>query len=79
MFQPSETTDRPLGDVTPHPTPTAVGNGCDDADSPPYKNSGMSIQSAGEIAGTFGILSNKHEAAFRISPQYISFPQKKMN
>jgi hypothetical protein len=77
MFQPSETTDRPLAEVTPHPTAMAVGNVCDDADSPPYKSSGVSIQSAGEIAGTSGIQSKKPEIAFKISPQdVLRFPQK---
>jgi hypothetical protein len=38
----------------------AVRNVCDDADSQPYKNSGASIKSAGEIAGTSGIQSNKY-------------------
>jgi hypothetical protein len=77
MFQPSETAERPLAEVTPRPTLVAVGNGCDDAEFPPYKNSGVSIQSAGEIAGTSGIQSNKHDAAFKISPQDIlRFPQK---
>jgi hypothetical protein len=33
----------------------AVENVCDDADFPPYKNSGVSIQSADEISGTSGI------------------------
>jgi hypothetical protein len=46
----------------------AVRNVCDDADFPPYKNSGVSIQSAGEITGTSGIHSKKHEAALKISP-----------
>jgi hypothetical protein len=55
MFQPSETADRLLVEVTPHPTLMAMGNACDDADFPPYKNSEVSIQSAGEIAGTSGI------------------------
>jgi hypothetical protein len=67
MFQPSETTDRTLAEVSRNPTPTAVGNGCDDADSPLYKNSGVSIESAVEIAGTSGNQSKKHEAAFKIS------------
>jgi hypothetical protein len=43
----------------------AVRNGCDDTDFPPYKNSGVSIQSDGEIAGTSGIQSKKHEDAFK--------------
>jgi hypothetical protein len=77
MFQPSETADRPLADVTPHPPHMAVRNVCDDADFLPCNNSGVSIQPAGEIAGTSGIQSNKHEAAFKISPQdTIHFPQK---
>jgi hypothetical protein len=46
----------------------AVRNICDDADFRPCKNSGVSIQSVGEIAGTSGIQSKKHEAAFKISP-----------
>jgi hypothetical protein len=58
-------------------TPMVVGNGSDDADSPPYKNSWVSTQSAGEIAETSSIQSNKHEAAFKISPQDIfCFPQE---
>jgi hypothetical protein len=32
MFQPSETADRPLAEVTPHPTHMAVRNAHDDAD-----------------------------------------------
>jgi hypothetical protein len=77
MFQPSETADRPLAEVTSHPTHMAVRKVCDDVDFPPNKNSGVSIQSAGEIAGTSGIRSNKHEAASKISPQDIlRFPQK---
>jgi hypothetical protein len=72
MFQPSGTTDLPLAEVIlPHPTPMAEGNGCDDADSPPYNNSRVSRQSVGEITGTSGIQSNKHEVAFKISPQDI--------
>jgi hypothetical protein len=71
MFQPSETTDRQLAEVTPHPTYMGVRNVRDDADSAPYKNSGVSMQSAGEIAGTSGIQSNKHEATFKTSPQDI--------
>jgi hypothetical protein len=44
---------------------------------PPCKNSGVSIQSVGKITGTSGIQSNKHEAAFKISPQdTLRFPQK---
>jgi hypothetical protein len=77
MFQPSEIADRPLADVTPHPTHMAVRNVCDDADFLPCKNSWVSIQSAGQIAGTSGIQPNKHEAAFKISPQdTLRFPQK---
>jgi hypothetical protein len=77
MFHPSETEDRPLAEVSPRPTHMAVRHVCDDADFPPRKNSAVSIQSAGEIAGTSGILSNKHEAAFKISPQdTLRFPQK---
>jgi hypothetical protein len=77
MFQPSENADRPLAEVTPHPTYMAVRNVCDDPDFPPYKNSGVSIQSADEITGTCDIESNKHEAAFKISPQdSLRFPQK---
>jgi hypothetical protein len=54
-----------------------VTNVCDDVGFPPCKNPGVSIQSAGEIAGTYGIQSKKHEAAFKISPQDIlCFPQK---
>jgi hypothetical protein len=77
MFQPSENTDRALAEVTPYPTLMAVGNGCDDADCPPYKNSGVSIHFAGEITGTSGIQSKKHEVAFEISPQDIlPYPTK---
>jgi hypothetical protein len=55
----------------------AVSNVCDDADFPPYENSGVSVHSAGEITVTSGILSNNHEAAFKISPQDIlRFPRK---
>jgi hypothetical protein len=44
---------------------------------PHVRIQGWSIQSAGEIAGTSGIQSNKHEAAFKISPQdTLRFPQK---
>jgi hypothetical protein len=60
MFQPSETADRLLAEVTPHPTHMDVRNVCDDADFLPYKNLGLSVQSAGEITGTSGIQSNKH-------------------
>jgi hypothetical protein len=77
MFHPSETADRQLLEATPYPIHMAVRNVCDDADFPPRKNSAVSIQSAGEIAGTSGILSNKHDAAFKISPQdTLRFPQK---
>jgi hypothetical protein len=58
----------------------AERNVFDDADfpPPPCKNSGVSIQSVGKIAGTSGIQSNKHETAFKISPQdTLRFPQKK--
>jgi hypothetical protein len=34
MFQPSETADRPLAEVSLHPTHMAVRNVCDDADVP---------------------------------------------
>jgi hypothetical protein len=77
MFQPSETADRPLAEVTPHRKHMAVRNVCDDADFPPCKNSGVFIESAGKLAGTSGIQSKKHEAAFKISHQdSLRFPQK---
>jgi hypothetical protein len=50
VFQPSETTGQPNSDITPHPISVAVGSGCDDADSFPYKNLGLSLKSAAEIA-----------------------------
>jgi hypothetical protein len=34
MFQPLETADRPLAEVTPHPTHMTLRNVCDDADFP---------------------------------------------
>jgi hypothetical protein len=77
MFQPSETTDISLAEATPHPTAMAVGNCCNDADSLAYKNSGVSMQCAVEIAGTSDIQSNKHEAASKISPQgIVRIPKK---
>jgi hypothetical protein len=35
---------------------------------PHVRIQGVSIQSAGEIGGTSGIQSKKHEAGFKISP-----------
>jgi hypothetical protein len=59
IFQPSETTNRPLGEATlPRPTPMTVESGCDGPDSPSRNNSVVSRQSICESAGTSGIQSN---------------------
>jgi hypothetical protein len=71
MFQPSETTSRPLGEATTRPMPMTVESGCDDPDSPSHNNSVVSRQSIGEITGTSGIQPNEFQAAFKISSQEI--------
>jgi hypothetical protein len=55
----------------------AVRKVCVDPDFLPCKNSGVSIQSAGEIAGISQIQSKRHETALKISPQdTLRFPPK---
>jgi hypothetical protein len=42
IFQPWETEDCSLAEVTPHPTHMTARGVCDHADFSPYKNSGVS-------------------------------------